>query len=240
MAGLDLAKKIVDPAGYQKLREEVARRREEKAARAAAGAGAGGQTDKLAGAEAAAPTRRSRAIEELPPGELPQAPDFERHILKGISIEEPWRFINPLMLYGRHLGIPGGLARKLDRLHAATAAGDAAGARRLRDEITTIDARALLPPAKAEARAATNFFRGVKRLEDAVSLFGRDPRPGIRNRKEGKAVFAGKLDLHQALGQDLHGVVSVAHEVEQDLRDFRGSAEHWHLSRRELYRQLDV
>ena len=39
--------------------------------------------------------------------EVPKAPDFERHILSNTPPDEIWRYINPLMLYGRHLGIKG-------------------------------------------------------------------------------------------------------------------------------------
>jgi len=37
--------------------------------------------------------------------EIPQPPDFERHLVKNIPIEAIWKYVNPLMLYVRHLGI---------------------------------------------------------------------------------------------------------------------------------------
>lgn len=45
--------------------------------------------------------------------ETPQPPpDFNRHVLKQVPIETIWQFINPLMLYTRHLGLKGGDVRK--------------------------------------------------------------------------------------------------------------------------------
>jgi 5-methyltetrahydrofolate--homocysteine methyltransferase len=46
--------------------------------------------------------------------EIPATPDFERHVLKNTPISQIWKFINPLMLYGRHLGIKGGSVRLLE------------------------------------------------------------------------------------------------------------------------------
>jgi len=57
------------------------------------------------------PQRRSRIIEELK--EAPQAPDYERHVLKNTPIDLIWTYVNPLMLYGRHLGVSGKLVRLL-------------------------------------------------------------------------------------------------------------------------------
>lgn len=60
---------------------------------------------------------RSRLVPILPPEELPEPPDFERHVLRNIDLDEIWAFINPVMLYNRHLG----LRRNFDR---ALAEGD--------------------------------------------------------------------------------------------------------------------
>lgn len=54
---------------------------------------------------------RSPAVPVLT--ELPSPPDLERHVLKGIRPDEVWPYINPVMLYGRHLGLRGGRADEL-------------------------------------------------------------------------------------------------------------------------------
>ena len=48
---------------------------------------------------------------------LPAPPDLERHTMRSIPLDEVWRWINPKMLYGRHLGFRGDF-------FAALAAGD--------------------------------------------------------------------------------------------------------------------
>jgi 5-methyltetrahydrofolate--homocysteine methyltransferase len=36
---------------------------------------------------------------------VPKAPDFDRHVLTNTPLDHIWKFINPVMLYGRHLGL---------------------------------------------------------------------------------------------------------------------------------------
>jgi 5-methyltetrahydrofolate--homocysteine methyltransferase len=103
MNGLELAKQIVDPERFEKLKSDLSTRRAQLA---------------QAQAVSSAPvievsTQRSSTIEAL--SELPSPPDFERHILKNTPIEQIWKYVNPLMLYGRHLGIKGGSVRMLDK-----------------------------------------------------------------------------------------------------------------------------
>ena len=107
MSGLDLAKAITDPARFGKLK---------RAAR-----GAAREAGRTRQAPAAAPVetdRRSAAV--AVPAELPQPTDFERHLIRNTPIEQIWRFVNPLMLYGRHLGIKGGTVRLLEKAGGPT------------------------------------------------------------------------------------------------------------------------
>ncbi|MEE8396428.1 MAG: methionine synthase [bacterium] len=94
MSGLDLANRIGKPAERKKLAAELARQR--------------------AAAQAAAPTRppRPAAGERRSPAvriDLPMAPapDLERHVLRALSLDEVWEFVNPQMLYGKHMGLRG-------------------------------------------------------------------------------------------------------------------------------------
>jgi 5-methyltetrahydrofolate--homocysteine methyltransferase len=57
--------------------------------------------------------RRSSKISLSVP--LPSAPDLDRHVLEVSNLDEVWSYINPQMLYGRHLGFKG----RFDQLLAA-------------------------------------------------------------------------------------------------------------------------
>ena len=106
MNGLDLAHKLTDPAQKVLLLEDLARRSAMHAENTKA--------------EIPAPlversTTRSpfvRAQEENP-----QPPDFKRHIQKHIPLDQIWKFINPLMLYTRHLGVKARAAKQFELVH---------------------------------------------------------------------------------------------------------------------------
>jgi 5-methyltetrahydrofolate--homocysteine methyltransferase len=103
MAGLDLAKRIVSASEFETLKKELEERR--------------AKIDTGAKAQAAAPAPVSEARSTQIPAltQVPSAPDQERHVLKNTPIEQIWKYINPLMLYGRHLGIKGGTVRLLEK-----------------------------------------------------------------------------------------------------------------------------
>lgn len=93
MNGLELAKQIVDPSSHEKLRGELAVRREKLA-----------REVKERPAPAAVVSRgRSAEVKVL--DAVPTAPDWERHVLTNTPLDHIWKFINPVMLYGRHLGL---------------------------------------------------------------------------------------------------------------------------------------
>ncbi len=101
MSGLELAKKIVDKDALEVLKTELARKRALLA-----------KAPEKAKITTPVSTTRSSTIEIL--SKLPKPPDFQRHLLKNTPIEQIWNYINPMMLYGRHLGIKGHIARKLN------------------------------------------------------------------------------------------------------------------------------
>ncbi|MHB8874058.1 MAG: methionine synthase [Myxococcaceae bacterium] len=100
MTGLELAKQLVQPEAHAKLKADLAARRE-----------------KLKGEEKARPRPQpSPAVrsKEIPLLErLPDAPDFDRHVLTNTPLDQLWRFVNPVMLYGRHFGVKGSAARAI-------------------------------------------------------------------------------------------------------------------------------
>src|SRR5882762_2790257 len=99
MAGLDLAKKLVDEEGRAQLREQLSQRPVARSTGAAV---------------ARIPERASGARSVARVAELPQAPDWNRHVLLGMPLDQIWRFVNPVMLYGKHLGLKSSLVRDLD------------------------------------------------------------------------------------------------------------------------------
>lgn len=69
---------------------------------------------------------RSNVRRDVP---LPKAPDFDPHLIQEGPLREIFAFINPSMLYGKHLGLKGNLERLLaerderaEKLHASVAA----------------------------------------------------------------------------------------------------------------------
>jgi 5-methyltetrahydrofolate--homocysteine methyltransferase len=95
MGGLDLAKALVDKDRRVVL-EKTLRERQ---------ATLQGQASEAMAPELVRTKVRSSAVPLLP--ELPRAPDFDRHVLRGQSLDLVWRFVNNLVLFYRHLGIPG-------------------------------------------------------------------------------------------------------------------------------------
>ena len=102
MSGLELAKVIMDPERHEALKATAITRREELAKKAAVVV----ELPKVTITE-----NRSTTVKDLT--SPPQPQDLTRHLIKNTPIESIWKFINPLMLYGRHLGIKGGVVRKL-------------------------------------------------------------------------------------------------------------------------------
>jgi 5-methyltetrahydrofolate--homocysteine methyltransferase len=108
MVGLDIAKRVLDPDRHHQLRQELAERR---AWLAGSGLGVGTELKD----EPLESFQRSKSVDVL--AALPGTPDFETHVLIGKNpIDELWDFINPMMLFGRHLGLRGPVVRLLPKL----------------------------------------------------------------------------------------------------------------------------
>lgn len=102
MAGLDLAKRIVDVDQFKALQEELLGKRKAPV------------EETVPKVVAIQSTERSSGLRELK--EVPAAPDWDRHTWSGNpKIEQLWGFINPMMLLGRHLGIKGGVVKDLEK-----------------------------------------------------------------------------------------------------------------------------
>ncbi|MBK7864855.1 MAG: methionine synthase [Archangiaceae bacterium] len=147
MSGLELAKQIVDPAAFAKLKSDLAERREKLKAEAAAA--------KPAAPAAVASTQRSAKIEVL--GRVPKAPDYERHVITNTPLDQIWRFINPVMLYGRHFGVKGSVARLLGTPEEAKL-------RETEDGRKGLDLKEKIDAIKAELRGGVMKPRAVFRF----------------------------------------------------------------------------
>ncbi len=99
MEGLDLANRLSDEEKRPELLESIA----SEAARLKAMAA---DKVKKKPVETEGDTKRSNIRVDLP---LPLPPDLDLHRIREGSLEQVFRFINPAMLYGKHLGLQGNI-----------------------------------------------------------------------------------------------------------------------------------
>jgi 5-methyltetrahydrofolate--homocysteine methyltransferase len=157
MNGLDLARQIVDPEKHARLKHELSERRAKLAAAAPART-----------APASTTGAHSREVEPL--ATIPAPPDFDRHVLSATPLDFVWKFVNPMMLYGRHLGVKGSLVRSLDTVSRAVLVSTEAGRRALevRDAVDAVkeDCRR----GQMQVSAVHRFFRAQSE-GNAIHLF---------------------------------------------------------------------
>ena len=164
MHGLELAGRVMDPAQREALQQE-----------SAAEAAAEAPPPKQPAAEAPA-VRSSRIRVDL---RIPDVPDLERHLLHTLNLDEVWAYLNPQMLYGKHLGLRGNARRLLE-----AGDGKALELQRTFERVMadcrngTMTARALWQffPAVGEGNALTLFDAAGKRPLETFQL-PRQPRP---------------------------------------------------------------
>ena len=136
MNGLDLAGQIRDEKGFAKLNTMVSEIRKRVELEA---------SNKSHEAVIEAPVViRESTVRKL--DTLPVPPDFERHVQKHVPVEQIWKFINPLMLYTRHLGVKARAAKQFEAMQK-----DPALLRRMREEEpTAVDIWEKVEEVKAE------------------------------------------------------------------------------------------
>ena len=172
MTGLDLAKKIASETGRSELvtslaheDDKIARAAERKAERTAADAAP----------RAFAPPSLARDYE------IPTPPDLKRHVIEDYDLEEIFPYINPLMLYTRHLGFKGSIEKAVEQ-------GDPR-AIEVRKAVEQVENEMLRRP-DIRARAVYRFFPAQSEGETLLLLdadfrevvgrfdFGRQQRDG--------------------------------------------------------------
>ena len=153
MHGLDLATRLQDPEARPGLEAEL------EAERAKAVAARAAKDEVRAGSVASAATAARREVR------APTTPSLDRVVQPQIPLEEVWAWLNPQMLYGKHLGLRGHVGRLAE-------AGDAKY--RMLEE--AVDAM------KVEALAGGMHVRGVHRFFPARAVGNRvrlfDPASG--------------------------------------------------------------
>jgi 5-methyltetrahydrofolate--homocysteine methyltransferase len=146
MAGLDLARTLRDPEQHRRLVAGLDERRRE-----------------LANVEALRPRSvagGAKARAAVPPlSQVPAAPDFERHVLANTPLDHIWSFVNPVLLYGRHLGLKDSVVRRVETCSAAELAETEAGrkALALREHVEQV--KSWCRGGRMQARAVYQFFR---------------------------------------------------------------------------------
>lgn len=105
MQGLELANQLTQSPQREQLITRI--RSEQNALRrsAATAAAAGAPTS-------ATSAQRSALRRDVP---LPTVPDFERHIFRDLSLEYLWSYLNPQMLYGKHMGLRGNVYKLFEQ-----------------------------------------------------------------------------------------------------------------------------
>ncbi|MBI2942736.1 MAG: dihydropteroate synthase, partial [Candidatus Wallbacteria bacterium] len=104
MEGLDLMNQLADPARRPALVERV------RADQAAMMQEARAAEEPKAPAPVSTAQTASKIARDV---ELPAPPDLDRHVLRDVSLRELVPFINPQMLFGKHLGLKGPFTRLL-------------------------------------------------------------------------------------------------------------------------------
>jgi 5-methyltetrahydrofolate--homocysteine methyltransferase len=144
MTGLDLANQLMDPARRPALEERL--QREGAALRAEA-------EQRAAASASVAPVAPAVVRRDH---DIPTPPDLKLHLLRDYDLDAIFPYINPVMLYNRHLGFKG-------KFVEALATGDP-GAREWQQRVREVEEVMLARP-DIQAAAVYKFFRAASEGE---------------------------------------------------------------------------
>jgi len=151
MEGLDLANQLMDPQRREALSVSL-----------------DAQTRKLLGSAAKTVDGKAPTIRRGPAvhydGPIPEPPDLRLHIVRSYDLDEVFRYINPVMLYTRHLGF-----RNFDHSFES---GDPK-AMELHAEVSAVEDEMLARP-DINARAAYRFFRAHSDGDRTLKIYSVD------------------------------------------------------------------
>ncbi len=163
MEGLDLAHRIIEPHRREALGAELHE-----------------QTRKLLNAPPRHGDARPRIARRGPAvvyeGPIPEPPDLKLHLLRDYDLEEIFRYINPVMLYTRHLGFR--------NFEAALAAGDSKAAE-LQAAVDAVQT-AMLARHDITARAAFRFFPVHSDGDRTIMVYRADGRQVLETFRFGR------------------------------------------------------
>ena len=145
MNGLDLAKAVTEPDKHEKLKLENKTRRARLA-----------EAKIVPKAAPVGGTTRSRKVPVLT--EIPQPPDTDRHAITNTPLDQIWKFINPVMLYGRHLGLKSTVVRDVESADPAELRKTEAGRKALELKAVLDDLKQECRDGLMKARAIYRFF----------------------------------------------------------------------------------
>ncbi len=148
MTGLDLANRIRLPAEKERLQTELA-----------------AETDTIRdqdAARSAAPSADGRAPAVITPVDAPpRPPDLIEHVLPDHDLDEVFSYINPTMLYVRHLGYRGRFLEDLENGNERAV--------ELHERVLRVQ-REMTSRSDIRASAVFRFFRAVRDGEDVLIL----------------------------------------------------------------------
>ncbi len=152
MDGLDLANRLLDPNARAGIVTQIEEERQQLIHR---------EASKAKPAPMTIPARSN----VTPLAAWPAPPDTERHVMRTLPLDEVWSYLNPLMLYGKHLGLKG-------RFDDLLAAGDEK-AQRLHDLLEGLKADCR-PGGKhpMQLRAVWQFLPAQARKDTIVVTHG--------------------------------------------------------------------
>ncbi|MCX6636679.1 MAG: cobalamin-dependent protein, partial [Acidobacteria bacterium] len=142
-------------------------------------------------AAAASEARSSKVRVEVP---IPPAPYLERQVLEVPQLTEVWSYINPYMLYGRHMGFKGNFEKQL-----------AARDEKALDLFHKMEQVKRAASAFLKVRAVWRFFE-AEREGNAIHLFEPGVRPAVHTFRFGRQLKADGLCLSDYILGPLGGV----------------------------------
>jgi 5-methyltetrahydrofolate--homocysteine methyltransferase len=166
MSGLDLAKQIVDPIQFEGLKNGLRERRAKLA-----------EETQNRPPPSSTPRARPPSIPVLE--KIPPPPDFERHILTNTAPDHIWRFINPVMIYGRHLGVKGSAARALGTSAEASLKESEDGRKALELKQVLDDLKGSLRSGAMKPRAVFQFFKAGSEGNSLLLFDGNTSEPTV-------------------------------------------------------------
>jgi 5-methyltetrahydrofolate--homocysteine methyltransferase len=172
MQGLDLANRLMD----SERRETLAATLESETRRLLRAAAKPVESK---------PTVVRRGPAAIYEGPIPEPPDLKLHLVRGYDLEEIFRYINPVMLYTRHLGF-----RNFEQ---ALAAGDHK-ALELRNSVDAVEGE-MLARADISARAAYRFFLAHSDGDRTLMVYAADGKHVLETFTFGRQTSAPGLCL---------------------------------------------